>query len=154
MMAVWSQSGESCTAWIRSMTCFPPLSGSVYPGCSFSSPTGFTNETAGSDPSFAASRNSFSSRRWRRPGFPFTYLEKYANGWWWNWNSLAGQFGQTAFASAPWSGHGAVLVAFGDSGPVPLVQPGAPTSPLAFDQPPEYQAQSRPAPLSLSPIVA
>ena len=38
-------------------------------------------------------------------------------------------------------------------GPVPLVQPGAPTSPLAFDHPPEYQAQSIPLALSRSPIV-
>jgi len=40
------------------------------------------------------------------------------------------------------------------SGPaVPLVQPGAPTSPAAFDQPPEYQAQLTLAELSSSPIV-
>ena len=38
-------------------------------------------------------------------------------------------------------------------GVLPLVQPGAPTSPLAFDQPPEYQAQSMPRWLSRSPMV-
>jgi hypothetical protein len=38
-------------------------------------------------------------------------------------------------------------------GVVPFVQPGPPTSPLAFDQPPEYQAQSTPLALSRSPIV-
>src|SRR5215813_6241578 len=36
---------------------------------------------------------------------------------------------------------------------VPLVQPDAPTSPLAFDQPPEYQAQSTFLADSRSPIV-
>jgi len=49
--------------------------------------------------------------------------------------------------------HGAVLVALAGSGAVPFVQPGAPTSPLAFDHPPEYQAQSTPASDSRSPIV-
>jgi hypothetical protein len=39
------------------------------------------------------------------------------------------------------------------AGAVPFVQPGAPTSPFAFDQPPEYQAQSMSLPLSRSPIV-
>ena len=37
---------------------------------------------------------------------------------------------------------------------MPFVQPGAPTSPFAFDQPPEYQAQLTCAALSRSPIVA
>ena len=66
---------------------------------------------------------------------------------------MSGQFGHTALASALESGHGAVLFAFGASGPVPFVQPGAPTSPSALDQPPEYQAQSTPFALSRSPIV-
>ena len=35
----------------------------------------------------------------------------------------------------------------------PFVHPGAPTSPFAFDQPPEYHAQSTPAPFRRSPIV-
>jgi hypothetical protein len=39
------------------------------------------------------------------------------------------------------------------AGPVPFVHPGALTSPLAFDQPPEYQAQSTPLALSRSPMV-
>ena len=39
------------------------------------------------------------------------------------------------------------------AGPVPFVQPGPPTSPLAFDQPPAYQAQSMPLADSSSPIV-
>ena len=38
-------------------------------------------------------------------------------------------------------------------GPLPFVQPGAPWSPSAFDHPPEYHAQSMPAPLSRSPMV-
>jgi hypothetical protein len=38
-------------------------------------------------------------------------------------------------------------------GPLPFVHPGAPTSPSAFDQPPEYHAQSMSAPLRRSPIV-
>src|SRR4051812_44979396 len=37
--------------------------------------------------------------------------------------------------------------------PLPLVQPDAPTSPLAFDQPPEYQAQSTCLSDRRSPIV-
>ena len=37
--------------------------------------------------------------------------------------------------------------------PLPLVQPGLPTAPLAFDQPPEYQAQSTFFALRRSPIV-
>ena len=36
---------------------------------------------------------------------------------------------------------------------LPFVQPGPPTSPFAFDQPPEYQAQSTPLSLSRLPIV-
>jgi len=36
---------------------------------------------------------------------------------------------------------------------LPFVQPGPPTSPFAFDQPPEYQAQSTPRWLSRLPIV-
>ena len=36
---------------------------------------------------------------------------------------------------------------------VPFVQPGPPTSPSAFDQPPLYHAQSMPFPLSRLPIV-
>ena len=36
---------------------------------------------------------------------------------------------------------------------MPFVQPGAPMSPSAFDQPPEYQAQLTPAAVSSSPIV-
>src|SRR3954447_26549584 len=38
--------------------------------------------------------------------------------------------------------------------PVPFVHPGPFTSPLAFDQPPEYHAQSTCAALSRSPMVA
>ena len=38
-------------------------------------------------------------------------------------------------------------------GALPFVQPGAPTSPSALDQPPEYQAQSMPLALRRSPIV-
>src|SRR5919197_274868 len=38
-------------------------------------------------------------------------------------------------------------------GPFPFVQPGAPTSPFAFDQPPAYHAQSTVASFSSSPIV-
>src|SRR4051794_41854329 len=59
-------------------------------------------------------------------------------------NSLSGQFGNVA-----------VVIAFESpqSGPLPFVQPGALMSPLAFDQPPEYQAQSTPAALKRSPIV-
>src|SRR5262245_59047492 len=38
-------------------------------------------------------------------------------------------------------------------GPVPLVQPEPPTSPLAFDQPPEYHAQSTCLADRRSPIV-
>jgi hypothetical protein len=51
--------------------------------------------------------------------------------------------------------EGAPEMAFGSLqvGPVPFVQPGAPTSPLAFDQPPEYQAQLTPRALRRSPIV-
>ena len=75
------------------------------------------------------------------------------SGWWWNWNSLSGQFGQIAVANAAGSGHGLGFVAVGAAGPVPFVQPGASTSPSAFDQPPEYQAQSTPFALSRSPIV-
>ena len=39
------------------------------------------------------------------------------------------------------------------TGPVPFVQPGSPTRPSAFDQPPAYHAHDRPAALSRSPIV-
>ena len=46
-----------------------------------------------------------------------------------------------------------MLFAFAGSACAPFVQPGAPTSPSAFDQPPEYQAQSTPAALSRSPMV-
>ena len=38
-------------------------------------------------------------------------------------------------------------------GVVPFVHPGPPTSPSAFDQPPEYHAQSMPLALRRSPIV-
>ena len=38
-------------------------------------------------------------------------------------------------------------------GPAAFVQPGALTSPFAFDHPPAYHAQSTPAPVSRSPIV-
>jgi hypothetical protein len=66
------------------------------------------------------------------------------NGWWWNWNSLSGQLGKVA----------PVIVSGSEqAGPAPLVQPGASMSPLALDQPPEYQAQSIPAPLRRSPMV-
>ena len=58
---------------------------------------------------------------------------------------MFGQFGNTALAAVSGS-----LQAVS----VPFVHPGAPTSPLAFDQPPEYQAQSMPCSLSRSPIVA
>jgi len=37
-------------------------------------------------------------------------------------------------------------------GVVPFVQPGPPTSPSAFDQPPLYHAQSMPLSLSRLPI--
>jgi hypothetical protein len=46
-----------------------------------------------------------------------------------------------------------VFVSVQVPGVVPFVQPGAPTSPLAFDHPPEYQAQPIPFPLRRSPIV-
>src|SRR5207249_6988882 len=38
-------------------------------------------------------------------------------------------------------------------GPAPLVQPAPVVTPAALAQPPPYQAQDRPAPLSRSPIV-
>ena len=66
---------------------------------------------------------------------------------------MSGQLGQVAVAKAAGSGHGLGLVAVGAAGAVPFVQPGAPMSPSAFDQPPEYQAQSTPFALRRSPIV-
>ena len=57
---------------------------------------------------------------------------------------MSGQFGNVAPVAVSVSAH---------AGPVPFVHPGAPTSPLAFDQPPEYHAQSTPFLLSRSPIV-
>src|SRR5262249_60657356 len=65
-------------------------------------------------------------------------------GMMWNWNRLSGQFGNLAVENA-----------FGSlqAGPAPFVQPGPLTSPLAFDQPPAYHAQSTPAADSRSPIV-
>ena len=67
------------------------------------------------------------------------------NGWWWYWNTLFGQYGQAGFGIESGSPHTPVTV--------PFVHPGAPTSPSAFDQPPEYHAQLTPAALSSSPIV-
>ena len=59
------------------------------------------------------------------------------SGWWWYWNNLLRAVGsKTAFAAVSGSAQVPAL---------PLVQPGAPTSPSAFDQPPEYHAQSTPA---------
>src|SRR6267378_347496 len=59
------------------------------------------------------------------------------------WNSLFGQYGQTGFGNEFGSEHTAA----------PFVQPGAPTSPSAFDQPPEYHAQLTLAEVSSSPMV-
>jgi len=67
------------------------------------------------------------------------------NGWWWNWNTLFGQNGHTGFGKDSGSAQ--------TPGTLPFVQPGAPTSPSAFDQPPEYHAQLTPAALNSSPIV-
>src|SRR6266704_6091374 len=61
------------------------------------------------------------------------------------WQTWFGQCGQVGF--------GAELASVQPAVPSPLVQPGAPTSPSALDQPPEYQAQLTPAPVSSSPIV-
>jgi hypothetical protein len=66
------------------------------------------------------------------------------NGWWWYWKSLSGQFGYVAPTTVLGSEH---------PGPLPFVQPGAPTSPSALDQPPEYHAQSMPLADRRSPIV-
>ena len=59
---------------------------------------------------------------------------------------MCGQYGQTGFGNEFGSAH--------TPGTVPFVHPGAPTSPSAFDQPPEYQAQLTPAAVNRSPIVA
>jgi hypothetical protein len=72
------------------------------------------------------------------------------NGWWWYWNRLSGQRGHAATVGSTFGSEHPVGVA---DGPTPFVQPGAPTSPLAFDQPPEYQAQSTPFAVIRSPIV-
>ena len=66
---------------------------------------------------------------------------------------MSGQFGHVAVAKAAGSGHGFGFVAVGAAGAVPFVHPGALTSPSAFDQPPEYQAQSTPFALRRSPMV-
>jgi hypothetical protein len=67
------------------------------------------------------------------------------NGWWWNWNTLLAQYGYVGVGAESGSVH--------TPGVEPFVQPGPPTSPFAFDQPPEYQAHETPAPLRRSPIV-
>src|SRR3954454_9844697 len=91
-----------------------------------------------------AATNSASSRRCsRRARVPGAHDAKELNGWWWNGNSLSGQLGKTEPASV--SGSVQAVSEF--------VQPGPFTSPLAFDQPPEYHAQSTPRSLRRSPIV-
>src|SRR4051794_15869900 len=93
----------------------------------------------------SVSMNSCSSCRCARPGVPGAKLEKYENGWWWYWKTLSGHFGYVNVGS--WFGSEHV-------GPLPFVQPGLPTSPTAFDQPPPYQPQLTFFADSRSPIVA
>src|SRR5262249_38681862 len=57
---------------------------------------------------------------------------------------MSGQFGKTAAGLT----CGSVQTA-----PLPLVQPEPPTSPLAFDQPPAYHAQSTRLAVRRSPMV-
>ena len=74
------------------------------------------------------------------------------NGWWWYWKRLSAQNGHRFVAFVLGSGQPRGLVSR-VTGPVPFVQPGSPTRPSAFDQPPEYHAQSTPRSLRRSPIV-